>query len=194
MKIFSHVGVSLDGYVANKDGRPAWDFAPKGGDEAHGVPASFSRANAIVIGRTSFDQGLPGWSKDWPYRGKRVYVLSSTPLPSGLPDGVEAVTDGLDALIARLTAGEGSALVLGGAKIIQGFLARNAFDEFGICVLPVCLGSGVPLFAGEVVDFSPQRWDKTDQEALAVPQRSLSLRSHQRYADGAVDLVYETVS
>ena len=84
MQIRMHTGVSLDGFAATPDGVPALDampdFVP---GESHGLPDFIEQCAAVVVGRTTFDEGHAYWSENsvWPWEGKRVYVLTSRPLP-----------------------------------------------------------------------------------------------------------------
>src|SRR6266566_5874131 len=91
MQIRTQVGVSLDGFIASAEGLPAWDAMPTFVPGAsHGYPELVEQCDAILMGRTSFDQGFPSWSENWPYQDKRVYVLTSHPLPNNVPAGVIA--------------------------------------------------------------------------------------------------------
>lgn len=95
MLIRTHVGVSLDGFLATPDGFPAWEALPEFDPEKFGVAEVSEQCHAIVMGRTSFDQGFEHWLADWPYRGKQVYVLTSRPLPERAPEmGVIASSRG----------------------------------------------------------------------------------------------------
>jgi dihydrofolate reductase len=67
----------------------------------------------------------------------------------------------------------GGVWVLGGPRTIQAFRAIDAVDSYEICVLPVLLGEGIPLF---------------ERKATAT---ALRLADHHVFPDGAVELVYE---
>jgi hypothetical protein len=71
MLIRTHIGVSLDGFVATPDGLPAWDAIPTFGPGSHGYTEFTEQCDAVVMSRTSFDQGLEGWlASGWPYSDK----------------------------------------------------------------------------------------------------------------------------
>jgi hypothetical protein len=61
MLIRTHIGVSLDGFVATPDGLPAWDTMPTFGPGSHGTAELMQECDAVVTGRTSFDQGFQDW-------------------------------------------------------------------------------------------------------------------------------------
>jgi dihydrofolate reductase len=84
VQIRTHIGVSVDGFVATPDGRPALlsmpDFVP---GVSHGHPEFIANCRAVVMGRTTFDPAVGAPS--WPWPALPVYVLTSRALPSGLP-------------------------------------------------------------------------------------------------------------
>ena len=49
--------------------------------------------------------------------------------------------------------------LLGGQRTIQAFLKRGAIDFFGMCILPILLGDGIPLFTPGITPPTPQCLD-----------------------------------
>ena len=195
MPIRTYVGVSLDGFLATPDRLPAWDAVPTFGPGSHGYAEFIEQCDAVVVGRTNFDQGFPGWLADWPWPGKRVYVLTSRPLPANVPAGVVASKGGPAGLLRQLReAGLArDAQLLGGTRTIQTFLEIGAIDRLGLCVLPVLLGEGIPLFATERTAFSSDAWAASQASPSGVtPRPLLRLDRHRAFPDGAVELVYRT--
>jgi hypothetical protein len=89
MLIRTHVGTSLDGFVATPDGLPAWEAVPTFvPGQSHGYPEIIEQCDAIAMGRTSFEQGFEDWLANWPWPDKQVYVLTSRALPANVPAGV----------------------------------------------------------------------------------------------------------
>ena len=86
---------------------------------------------------------------------------------------VQAWHKGIAALAAHLRAEEGPDVwVVGGAMLQSALLDRRALDRLELFVMPVLLGSGVPLFR------------------RLVNQPAISLRSAQGLAGGVVKLDY----
>src|SRR5204862_105112 len=87
MLIRTHIGVSLDGFVATPDGLPAWDAVPTFvPGESHGYPEFIEQCDAIVIGRNTFDFGHAYWTEQgvWPWAGRRgERPVARWPAPSG---------------------------------------------------------------------------------------------------------------
>jgi dihydrofolate reductase len=200
MLIRTHVGVSLDGFVATSDGLPAWDAMPTFGPGSYGIAEFMAQSDAVVMGRTTFDQGFQegSWLPDWPYPGKQVYVLTSRPLPANAASlGVVASQGGPAGLLKQLRdAGLArDAQLLGGPRTIQTFLDLGALDEFGMVVLPVLLGKGIPLFSIETMSFSREAWAAWQAAPVEVAPRSrLRLDRQRAFPDGAVELVYAPAS
>jgi dihydrofolate reductase len=172
MQIRTHIGVSVDGYVASADGRPALlstpDFVP---GESHGYPEFIASCDAVVMGRTTFDPALQAPS--WPWSGLGVYVLTSRPLPTDLP--AEVVSASSAAGLLELMRGRGSGRdvhLVGGPQTIQAFREIGALDRLEVVVLPILLGRGLPL---SIPASEPVR---------------LTLDSHGTFPDGSVELAY----
>ena len=196
MLIRTHVGVSLDGFVATPDGLPAWDAMPTFGPGSYGNDEFSAQCDAVVIGRTSFDQGFREghWLPNWPYPGKQVYVLTSRPLPPKAAEmGIVASRGGPAGLVEQLRGAglAGDVHVLGGSRTIQAFLEIGALDQLGIVVLPVLLGKGIPLFPLEIAAFSSEAWAASlAAPTEAAPRSRLRLEGQRVFPDGAVELDY----
>lgn len=71
------IGVSLDGYIADKGGGPDWlDIIPNPNNESLGYIEFTKDIDALVMGRTTIETVL-GFNVDWPYT-KPVFVLSNS--------------------------------------------------------------------------------------------------------------------
>jgi dihydrofolate reductase len=154
MQIHTHVGISLDGFLATPDGLPAWEAIPTFGPGSYGIAEFMEQCDAVVMGRTSFDQGIQEWLTHWPYAGKQVYVLTSSPLPANAPASVIASKGGPAGLLAQLRdAGlPGPAQLLGGARIIQAFLELGAIDRLGVMRATCASGEGNSAFRGRAYE------------------------------------------
>ncbi len=145
MKIHGYMGMSLDGYIADKDGGVGWMEPFNTVD--YGFDRFIAGIGTVVMGRATFDQSL-GFAGGWPYASKRSLIVTSRPIGNP-PPRVEAWHKGVPALIAELRAAEaedGEAWVVGGAALQAAFIAAGAVDSLEVFVLPVLLGAGVPMF------------------------------------------------
>jgi len=91
-----YFATSLDGFIADRDGSVDWLEAHD--PEQYGYPEFFAEIGALVMGRRTYEF-VRTMGDEWPYRGRRTYVLSSRPL-TGLPDGVIPTPRGMSAAIA----------------------------------------------------------------------------------------------
>lgn len=162
-----YAATSLDGFLADANGGVDW--LGEYDSPEYGTDAFMVSVDTLVMGRHTYDQvrAFPG---DWPYSGKRVWVLTSRPLEADPPPGVKAMADA-DALVATLRERGGHVWIVGGGQTVRAFLDRGAVDEVEVFVMPILLGDGIPLMAHGA-------------------GRRLSLLETEPYRTGAVRLLY----
>jgi len=138
------IGTSLDGFIARLNG--SFDFLPADGGEPHGYNEFIAGIDALVIGRNTFETVLAFPS--WPYRDKRVIVLSSRELDlSAVRGGVVEQMGGEPAdIVAKLAATGAHNLYIDGGITIQEFLRTGLIQRLIITRVPVLIGQGIPLF------------------------------------------------
>lgn len=175
-KISVFIATSIDGYIAKKNNDIDWltKFNPptgKGEDKDCGFSKFFSSVDALVMGKNTYN--VVSHFDPWPYEGKRVIVLSSTLTSvckqAGLFNG------DITQLIKKLhSEGIKHIYVDGGATISQ-FLNMGLVDQLIISIIPVVLGSGIPLFS----NINNDKWCR--------------LMTSQTYSNGLVQLHYEVI-
>jgi dihydrofolate reductase len=139
--------VSLDGYLADRDGGVGWlaPFETPEVEEETNLSAFLAAADVVVMGRRTFDQVI-GFGDPWPYGSKRVVVVTHRPLPDDLPRGVVASND-LAATLDQAAARGLRVWICGGASVIGQALALGRVDEVELFVAPVLLGGGIAWFS-----------------------------------------------
>ena len=144
MTVSVFVGVSVDGFIARKNG--SFDFLPAGGGEPHGYEAFLATVDALVIGRNTFEIVLA--MPTWPYGRKRVVVLSSGPVDlSGVRGGIVEHMAGSPAeIVSRLAASGANHIYVDGGITIQRFLCAGLVQRLIVTRVPVLIGDGIPLF------------------------------------------------
>ena len=172
MKIKTHIGVSLDGYISTPDGYPAILTSPDFvSGKSHGHPEFIAECGAVVMGRNTFVPALG--SPSWPWPNLQVFVLTSSPLPPEAP--ADVVTAGTPQELLKLMRGAdfvGDVHLVGGQQTIQAFRNIQALDSVGLVVLPILIGEGV-------------RLTTPDSET-----ESLRLESTRTFPDGSVEHTY----
>ena len=195
MLIRTHMGVSLDGLVASADGLPAWDWSPGFTNDSppQGYPEFMENVGGVIMGRTSFEQGLPMWRDAWPWGESPVRVISSRPLGTDVPATVKGARDPSDAVEQMRSADVSKDVqLLGGPSAIESFMQAGLLDELGLVFLPILLGEGIPLFDARGTSFSADAWQASPKEIGGRSARSFSLKSQKTFPDGAVWMVYAT--
>ena len=140
----AYVAASLDGYIAG-DGKTV-DFLEDFSSEEYDFDGFMAQIGGLVMGATTYEQVL-GWG--WPYGDLPALVLTNRELP--VPDGVDIeFSSGDTAWAIRAYADniEGRLWIVGGGRVIIDAMNSGAVDVLEIYVMPVALGSGIPLFPG----------------------------------------------
>ncbi len=142
------IATSLDGFIARKNGDLDWLPGSDGvaGGEDYGFNEFFASIDTLVMGRKTYEVALT--FKEWPYRGKKVIVLSSgfPKEPKRLNEGVKGTSSSPTELIQRLASSGSVHVYVDGGKTIQGFLQAGLIQDMTITRIPVIIGEGVPLF------------------------------------------------
>jgi dihydrofolate reductase len=161
--------MSLDGYIAGPKGEADWIIMDPDIDFA----ALFAQFDTFLVGRRAFEAMAgaerPGLS------GVKTFVFSRSLQPSDHP-GVSIVADVSAATVAPIRAQARKDIWLfGGGILFRSFLEAGLVDTVEVAIIPVLLGSGLPLL--------PPPAHRTN----------LKLSGHRVYKTGIVSLEY-TVS
>ncbi len=158
------MGMSLDGYIADKNNSVEWlnAYPQEQGETSH-FSLFMENMDAIVMGRTTFEM-VHGMGV-WPY-SKPVIVLSKslTNLPEGYEGKATLSSDDVkDVLLNAFRKGYKELYIDGGA-VVRSFLAMDFIDSMTITQVPVILGGGMSLF-GELAE--PMKFSHVHTEVLS---------------------------
>jgi dihydrofolate reductase len=168
-KIIAYLATSIDGFIARPDGAVDWLDRPRPRGN-YGMSAFLRSVDTLVMGRETYEIGLDLGAGIWP--GKRNIILSRTLAPGSIKGAIVESGDAAD-LATGWRSEEGSDIwLMGGAVVFGEFLDAGAMDELIIHVVPVVIGSGIPLF---------------DPKSRLS---EMSLLSVKRFTDGVVRLHY----
>ena len=141
------IATSLDGYIADKNGRIDWLYSipnPENNDMGY---AEFTNGiDALVMGRTTFETVL-GFDVDWPYE-KPVFVLSNKlkAIPESHKDKAYLVKGTLTDILEQIHEKGYQKLYIDGGTTIRNFLKADLIDEMVLTTIPILLGGGSSLF------------------------------------------------
>jgi dihydrofolate reductase len=138
------VGVSLDGFIARRNGE--YDFLPADGGESNGYSEFIASVDALVIGRKTFETVLA--FPEWPYGEKQVVVLSTRRLDFSKVRGgrVEQMSGPPAEIFSRLSGRGFQHVYVDGGLTVQDFLRAGQIQRIIINRYPVLIGDGIPLF------------------------------------------------
>ena len=176
-KVFVHLGVSLDGFVAGVNRGPAnplghlgiklheWMFRQRafrenlklgeggetGADNAL-IEATTKRIGANVMGKRMFEEGEANWPEEAPFHTPVFVLTHERRAPWERPGGTTFyfVNDGIHSALeqARRAAGEKDVRIAGGAGVVRQYLNAGLVDELTLSLSPILLGDGLRLFDG----------------------------------------------
>jgi dihydrofolate reductase len=174
-KVILGFGISLDGYIARRNGDLDFLVIDKEGEAL--MADFFSKIDTTIMGRkTAEATGKLRESGEMPETpGMANYVVSRRWKP-GKRQGFEVVGGSLAAFVKKLKRRPGKDIYLGGGgQLCRSFLQEDLVDELYIGVGPILLGDGIPGFPGK------------------FPQRDFRLTECKSYSNGSVGLRYERI-
>ncbi|MGP3965680.1 dihydrofolate reductase family protein [Nonomuraea sp. 3N208] len=163
--------MSLDGFVAGPHVRAEHPMG-EGGERLHEwmfterpdprdkefVAAIMASVGAVVVGRRTFDVGLPHW-QDTPYPVPTLVLTHQARDELAMKSATFTfVTDGIaSSLESAQDAAGGKDVIVMGAQTGRQFLSAGLVDELQISLVPVVLGGGTRLLE----DLGPIELERT---------------------------------
>lgn len=139
-----YIAVSLDGMIAREDGSIDWleEFE---GEGDNGYSDFYQTVDTVILGWSTYEH-VKVLTPVFPYQDKTCYVFTGSPY-SYQDEHVTFINEGARAFTDRLKQEKGLNIwIAGGAELVNAFMKEDGIDEFIITVIPVVLGSGIPLF------------------------------------------------
>ncbi len=172
-KVIAYIAMSIDGYIADKDGGVSW-LSGDGSDVDNfgSYPNFIETIDTIILGYSTYHQIVTKLSpNEWAYKGKKTFVLTHRDIKN--TEEIIFTSESIEKLLLKLKEVEGKNIwICGGASVIQQTHNNGLIDEYVLSIIPTILGNGIKLF------------DQFDVET------KLKLKSTESY-NGIVDLVYQ---
>lgn len=152
-RVTIHMAVSLDGFIARKDGSVDWletsdEFADGETMDPGFVEAFLETIDCYVMGSRTYETALRFESQGlgWSYGDKPTFVLTSRELPR-VRDSVEFYDGDLARFVkGRLRPRFRSIWVVGGGTVSGECLRLGLADEISYSIMPILIGDGIPFF------------------------------------------------
>ena len=145
-KIKSHFFISLDGVVESPD---QWHFQYFDDEMGEAVGGGFATADAILMGRTLYDEWAAYWPEhaDEPFgdviNSMQKYVVSNS-LQTAEWQNTEVVGGDVAGKLAEIKARDGGDIAMSGSATTARWLLREGLlDELNLLVHPVAVGEGL---------------------------------------------------
>ncbi|MEX2028362.1 MAG: dihydrofolate reductase family protein [Candidatus Curtissbacteria bacterium] len=171
MKIIMYPAISLDGFIAKRDGdSSSW---VNQADEKR-YQDEVKRCGAVIVGRVTYEQ----YKEDFDSYGKDVTVFVCTSKNSHIDsNNVKFLNGSAEEIIGDISnCGFDDLVVCGGGEVNGMLASANLVDEIVVSIQPVVLGEGIPLFGSY------------------KPQLKLKLLSVNQDIEGVVQNHYKVLS
>ncbi|KKI00422.1 dihydrofolate reductase [Methanosarcina sp. 1.H.T.1A.1] len=172
-RIKLYIACSLDGFIALQDGSIDWLTEYGNSSETdYGYSEFYASIGTVLMGRKTYEQVLS--FGDWPYGEKKTYVFTRQKEPLLRENNVEFVSGDVGEFMRQVQENTDEDIwLVGGSQLIKAFLEEDLVQDLIIFVVPLILGSGIPLF------------DRIGKEVR------LRMIDTERYESGLARLEYE---
>ncbi len=180
-RVVLQMGVTLDGYVAGPGGEGDWGLPAEHPDVRAWKVASLQQVGTHIMGRVTYEQMAAHWPTatgeyadvhEQASQGRLLQDVASR----RWADSRIARGDLAEEIAALKNESGGEIMAHGGAAFVQALSRLGLIDEYRLVILPVALGSGLPLF-----------------KDLAKPLR-VDLTEARSFPDGTVIHVYRPIT
>ncbi|NJK85833.1 MAG: dihydrofolate reductase [Bacteroidales bacterium] len=169
-KLMLFIAMSLDGFIAKKDGNIDFLNRVNSPGEDYGYSDFLENTDTVIWGRKTFDKVI-SFGEGIPHENKKVFVISRT--RTGNHGHITYHGDVVQ-LVNDLKNEEGKNIYCdGGGEIVFALLQKNLIDTLIVSIIPHLLGSGIRLFNE------------------GYPEQSLKFKRSVSFPSGLVQLWYE---
>lgn len=167
------IAMSLDGYIADTDGKVDWLTGQDNDAESDDSYTDFIKGvDTVIMGWKTYHQVTTELSPgQWVYNNLQSYVI--THRECAPTSNITFISENPCTLINKLKQKNGKDIwICGGADIVRQLTLANLIDKYHISIIPTILGSGVRLF---------------DTLAQKIDLRLITSKN----SNGIVELVYQ---
>ena len=146
-KVKLYIAASLDGFIARKDGKLDWlEGIPNPDKHDYGYHAFYDSVDTVLMGRLTYSEIL-GFDVDWPYGNCKSAVFSKNENLEISTPNTHLINNDVKGYVNQLRQQPGKDIwLVGGGGLLTSFLNDGLIDEMIVCITPVIIGEGIPLF------------------------------------------------
>ena len=147
-KTILYIAVSLDAYIADRNGSVDWIKGQDDLDESEDTfTPFFDSVDTVIMGKRTYDQIVTELSPNqWPYIGASTFVITHDD-KSIDTEHIHFRNTSVCRLVDELREQSGKNIwICGGAQIAGQLIEKDMIDTYHIAVIPVILGGGIKLF------------------------------------------------
>ena len=171
-KIKLYIAISLNGKIAKPDGSVDWlEAIPKPDNSDYGYTEFYDSVDTTIQGYNTYKK-IQSWGIEFPYKGKKNYVLTTDTTLNHNKDVQFVSKDHINFIKALKKENGDDIWLIGGGKTNASLLDAQLIDELYVFVMPVVLNDGIDLFEDLVRD------------------KSLILSRSKSYSTGVVEMIY----
>jgi dihydrofolate reductase len=171
-KLILYIAVSLDGKIADKEGNVDWLYAVENEEKTdYDYNDFYSTIDTTLSGYNTYKQ-ITLLNKNFPYVEKTNYIFTKKENLLAA-NHVTFINQDVVEFVRSLKNQEGKDIwLVGGGKLVATLFDNDLLDEMQICIMPIVVGEGIPLFN------------------LPTHEQVLILEAHKVYKNGAILLRY----
>lgn len=147
-KVILFIAMSLDGFIADTNGRVDWLAGQQPNEDDMCTYKEFIKGiDSVVMGWKTYHQIVTELSsEEWFYKNLNSFVITHHDIISN--ERITAVHGDVCAFIESLKKKTGKDIwICGGADVVCQLMKQQLIDRYHLSVIPTILGDGVRLFS-----------------------------------------------
>lgn len=151
MRIILYIAVSIDGFIADKNGGVGWldqynvaSISQEMETEGYGFRKFYASIDALIIGNNTYKQMLT--FGPWDFSDKISYIFADADTPGCDAAYIECIFGDISTFMQNSAIKNYNRVwLVGGAKLVQSFYEQGLIDEYIITIVPSVLTEGISL-------------------------------------------------
>ncbi len=145
--MIAYIAMSLDGYIADKDGKVDWLQSVSSKEITEEYERFYNTIDTVIMGSTTYEQIL-SFDVEYPYEDKMNYILTFEKEKYEETNNKKFVS--IDDIPKDIE--NERTWVVGGSIVVNNLIKANKIDKFQIAIIPTVLGSGIRLFNDVIIE------------------------------------------